>query len=117
MVRPVFTGAVLDDIVPLDNWEFMELFDMVEAIDSEDFRLLKGAEGRLGGRDGVCCEEDVRGGSLGGAGGLAGFETNWPAEVMVGGGRTPFCRLLRGSLPMLFLEKGLAPKVEGTLVV
>lgn len=66
------------------------MFDMVEAIDSEESRRTMGAEGLRGGRDGDDCKEGVRGGSLGGAVGFADFEASWPVRVMVGGGKTPF---------------------------
>ena len=57
--------------VPLDKFENVERFDMVEAIDSEESRRVIGWEGLRGGRDGEDCKDGVRGGSLGGAFGFA----------------------------------------------
>lgn len=62
--------------VPLDKLENVEMFDMVEAIDSDESRRTMGAEGLRGGRDGVGCNEGVRGGGLGGAVGFAGLEAS-----------------------------------------
>ena len=77
IIRPASIEGVLDIevlAVPPDKFDLVEMFDTVEAIDSEESRLTMDAEGLRGGRAGDGWEEGVRGGSLGGAIGRAGFE-------------------------------------------
>lgn len=75
--RPVSIEGGLLEIevraVPLDKLDIVDMFETLEAIDSEEPRLAMSAEGRRGGKAGDDCEEGVRGGNLGGATGFAGL--------------------------------------------
>jgi hypothetical protein len=76
-IRPASIEGVLEiEVLPVppDRFDIVEMFDTVEVIDSEEPRLTMGAEGLRGGRAGDGCDKGVRGGNLGGAIGLAGFE-------------------------------------------
>lgn len=79
IIRPASPEGVLEiDVlaVPLDRFEIVEMFDKVEAIDSDESRLTRGAGGLRAGRDGDDCKEFTRGGSRGGAIGFADFKAS-----------------------------------------
>lgn len=90
--------------VPLERAEMEEMFEVVEAMDSIESRLLNGSVGLLGGRAGESCVESLRGGSRGGGVGFGGWATFWPVRVIVGGGRTPSRLGPLGRLPIPLLD-------------
>ena len=58
--------------VPFDNAEIDDIFDVNDAIDSVESRLVNCcSEGLLGGKAGEASVERFRGGNLGGGGGFA----------------------------------------------
>ena len=81
IIRSAFIDGVLEaDVlaVPFDMFDIferVERFETVEAIDSLESLRLRVPDCLLGGKDGDACEDDVRGGNLGGGVGLVGFET------------------------------------------
>ena len=77
MRSPFIDGVLEADVlaVPFERPEMDETFEMVDATDSVESRLVRFPDGRLGGSDGDGCDDGVRGGSRGGGVGLAGFET------------------------------------------
>ena len=90
--------------VPLESAEIEEMFEVVEAMDSIESRLLSDSVGLLGGRAGENCVESLRGGRRGGGVGFGGWAAFCPVRVMVGGGSTPSRLGPSGTLPMALFD-------------